>query len=88
MFCTKALIKPTEKPYVPHVPDWEEWKPPEYVGLFKEGDIVETGEKIGEMGRTGLATGPVLTFMISQDGIFFNPKDKDGKTSDELHCND
>ncbi|MFT4556672.1 MAG: hypothetical protein ACKVII_22245 [Planctomycetales bacterium] len=37
---TKRLVKQTEKPYEPHVPDWEDWDPPEYVGLFKEGDIV------------------------------------------------
>ncbi len=37
---TKGLIKTTEKPYEPHVPDWEEWEPPSYVGVFKEGEIV------------------------------------------------
>ena len=34
------LVKQTEKPYEPHVPDWEEWEPPKYVGVFKKGDIV------------------------------------------------
>ena len=37
---TKELIRKTEKPYEPHVPDWEEWEPPEYVGVFKPGQIV------------------------------------------------
>ena len=37
---TKELITKTEKPYEPHVPDWEEWEPPEYVGVFKPGQIV------------------------------------------------
>ena len=36
----KRLIKRTDKPYGPHVPDWAEWRPPEYVGVFKKGDIV------------------------------------------------
>jgi hypothetical protein len=37
---TKRLISQTEKPYEPHVPDWEDWEPPEYVGVFQPGDIV------------------------------------------------
>lgn len=37
---TKRLVKQTEKPYEPHLPDWEDWESPEYVGVFKEGDIV------------------------------------------------
>ena len=36
----RQLVEQTEKPYVPHVPDWDEWEPPEYVGVFKAGDIV------------------------------------------------
>ena len=36
----RRLVKQTEKPYEPHVPDWDEWDPPEYVGVFKEGEIV------------------------------------------------
>ena len=36
----KELIKKTEKPYEPHIPDWDEGEPPSYVGLFKEGQIV------------------------------------------------
>ena len=33
-------IRQTEKPYVPHKPDWAEWDRPDYIGVFKEGDIV------------------------------------------------
>jgi len=47
----KTLIKQTEKPYVPHVPDWDEWEPPEYVGVFKEGDIVGYHCRDGEIER-------------------------------------
>ena len=36
----KALVKKTEKLYEPHQPDWDEWQPPEYVGVFREGEIV------------------------------------------------
>lgn len=36
----KALIKETEKPYVPYVSDWAEWDPPAYIGTIKPGDIV------------------------------------------------
>ena len=31
----RELIRQTKKPYEPYVPDWDEWKPPEYVGFFK-----------------------------------------------------
>jgi hypothetical protein len=37
---TKRLVKQTEKSYEPHVPDRDDWDPPEYVGVFKKGDIV------------------------------------------------
>ena len=37
---TKRLVKQTEKPYEPHVPDWDDWEPPEYVGVFQPGEIV------------------------------------------------
>jgi hypothetical protein len=37
---TRALVKQTEKPYEPHVPDWEDWQPPAYVGVFEPGEIV------------------------------------------------
>ncbi len=36
----RRLVKETERPYEPHVPDWDDWEPPEYVGLFQKGDIV------------------------------------------------
>ena len=37
---TRELVRATEKPYQPHVPDWPQWQPPEYVGVFHEGEIV------------------------------------------------
>ena len=37
---TKELVKKTESEYVPHVSDWEDWDPPSYIGVFKEGEIV------------------------------------------------
>ena len=36
----QALVKRTEKPYEPHVPNWDEWEPPEYFRVFKEGETV------------------------------------------------
>ena len=36
----RALVKSTDRPYIPHEPTWEEWKPPSYIGTFKKGDIV------------------------------------------------
>ena len=36
----KELVKKTEQPYEPHIPDWDEWEPPDYVGGFKKGEIV------------------------------------------------
>ncbi|MEM6591768.1 MAG: hypothetical protein AAF651_07910, partial [Cyanobacteria bacterium P01_C01_bin.73] len=45
----KALVKQTERPYVPHEPTWEEWEPPEYVGLFQEGEMVGYHRRNGEI---------------------------------------
>ena len=36
----QALVKKTEKPYEPHVPDWDEWEPLEYVNVIGKGEIV------------------------------------------------
>lgn len=36
----KCLIKQTEKPYKAHVPNWDGWDPPDYFGVFKEGENV------------------------------------------------
>ncbi len=36
----RELIRETEKKYEPYVADWDEWEPPEYIGVFKKGDIV------------------------------------------------
>ncbi|MEM6838763.1 MAG: ATP-binding protein [Cyanobacteria bacterium P01_C01_bin.120] len=45
----KALVKQTERPYVPHVPTWEEWEPPEYVGVFQAGEMVGYHRRNGEI---------------------------------------
>jgi hypothetical protein len=36
----KARVKQTERPYEPHIPTWDEWEPPEYIGVIQKGDIV------------------------------------------------
>ena len=36
----RASVRQTEQPYEPHVADWEDWEPPEYIGVFKKGDII------------------------------------------------
>ena len=36
----RQLIRRTEQPYEPHVPDWQDWKPPAYVDVFQQGEIV------------------------------------------------
>ena len=36
----RERIRQTEKPCEPHVPDWLEWQPPAYIGVFQKGDIV------------------------------------------------
>lgn len=41
--------------------------------LVKEGDLVTTQTKIGEMGKTGRSTGDHLHFEIRKDGIPFDP---------------
>ncbi len=45
----KALVKRTERPYEPHVLDWDEWEPPAYVGVFKAGEIVGYHRRNGEI---------------------------------------
>ena len=47
----RRLVEQTEKPYEPHVPDWDEWEPPEYVGVFKKGDIIGYHCRDGEIDR-------------------------------------
>lgn len=37
------------------------------------GACVEEGEKIGEVGETGIATGPHLHFELQRDGVYLNP---------------
>ena len=41
----------------------------------KKGDYVHCGEKIGEVGMTGNATGPHVHFEIHYQGRFVNPED-------------
>lgn len=36
----QVLVKKPEQPYEPHIPDWAEWEPPSYVGVYEEGEIV------------------------------------------------
>ena len=37
------------------------------------GAAVERGEKVAEVGETGIATGPHLHFELQQDGVYLNP---------------
>ena len=41
--------------------------------FVQEGEIVRRGQKIGEVGRTGNATGPHLHFELRIDGVHQNP---------------
>ena len=48
---TRELIRQTEKPYEPHVPDWPDWDPPEYIGVFRKGEIVGYHRRNDEIER-------------------------------------
>lgn len=37
------------------------------------GDTLRAGDKLGEVGETGMATGPHLHFELQKDGVYLNP---------------
>jgi len=43
--------------------------------FVKSGDSIKTGEKVGEIGSTGISTGPHLHFEIKLNGKSINPTD-------------
>ena len=58
----KALVKKTERPYVPHVPMWAGWRPLVYEGVrydnvFKEGEIVGYHRRNPEIAALGRELG-------------------------------
>ena len=40
---------------------------------ISSGKTVKKGEKIAEVGETGIATGPHLHFELQKDGVYLNP---------------
>ena len=41
--------------------------------IVKEGDLIKVGQKIGEVGSTGLATGPHLHYELIKNDLAINP---------------
>ena len=53
----QVFVKKTEQPYEPYIPDWDEWEPPTYVGVYEEGEMVGYYRRNPEIEVLGMETG-------------------------------